>query len=69
MGSSTTSASEATINTSTESASTLVTNVTATDTSEIGDSLDFGMLIYESILYIYVIGNFKFCGKWKNVII
>lgn len=42
MGSSTTSNSEATINTSTESASTLVTNVTATDTSETCDSLDLG---------------------------
>ncbi|XP_055688182.1 uncharacterized protein LOC129792837 isoform X1 [Lutzomyia longipalpis] len=41
MGSSTTSNSEATINTSTESASTLTTNVTATDT-ETCDSLDFG---------------------------
>ncbi|GAB0089656.1 uncharacterized protein DMENIID0001_042350 [Sergentomyia squamirostris] len=39
MGSSTTSNSEATINTSTESASTLMTNVTATDT-ETCDSLD-----------------------------
>lgn len=42
MGSSTTSVSETTINTSTESASTLVTNVTATDTSETCDSLDLG---------------------------
>uniref|UniRef100_A0A1B0CYK0 Uncharacterized protein n=1 Tax=Phlebotomus papatasi TaxID=29031 RepID=A0A1B0CYK0_PHLPP len=41
MGSSTTSNSEATINTSTESASTLMTNVTATDT-ETCDSLDLG---------------------------
>ncbi|KAJ6641462.1 GTP-binding protein GEM [Pseudolycoriella hygida] len=42
MGSSTTSNSEATINTSTESASTLVTNVTGTDASETCDSLDLG---------------------------
>lgn len=48
MGSSTTSTSEATINTSTESASTLVTNVTATDTSETYDSLDLGKLIIYS---------------------
>lgn len=42
MGSSTTS--ETTINTSTESASTLVTNITATDTETNGtlDSLDLG---------------------------
>lgn len=42
MGSSTTS--ETTINTSTESSSTLVTNITATDTETNGtlDSLDLG---------------------------
>lgn len=44
MGSSTTSNSEATINTSTESASTLMTNVTATDT-ETCDSLDLGEFV------------------------
>lgn len=42
MGSSSTS--EATINTSTESASTLVTNITATtDTDTPADSLDLGI--------------------------
>lgn len=51
MGTSTTSTSiETTINTSTESASTLVTNVTATDTSETFDSLDLGKLLTTFIL-------------------
>lgn len=42
MGTSITSNAETTINTSTESASTLATNVTGTDTSETCDSLDLG---------------------------
>ncbi|XP_061401287.1 mucin-2-like [Musca vetustissima] len=42
MGSSTASMSDAIINTSTDSASTMVTNVTQTDTSETCDSLDLG---------------------------
>lgn len=42
MGSSSASITETNINTSTDSASTLITNVTATDTSEAYDSLDLG---------------------------
>ncbi|XP_073848796.1 rad, Gem/Kir family member 1 isoform X1 [Musca autumnalis] len=42
MGSSTASMADAIINTSTDSASTMVTNVTQTDTSETCDSLDLG---------------------------
>ncbi|XP_059226242.1 dual specificity protein kinase splA isoform X2 [Stomoxys calcitrans] len=42
MGSSTASTTDAIINTSTDSASTMVTNVTHTDTSETCDSLDLG---------------------------
>ncbi|XP_058986880.1 uncharacterized protein LOC101890830 isoform X2 [Musca domestica] len=42
MGSSTASTTDTIINTSTDSASTMVTNVTQTDTSETCDSLDLG---------------------------
>ncbi|XP_065366821.1 uncharacterized protein LOC135959721 [Calliphora vicina] len=51
MGSSTASTSDTIINTSTDSASTMITNVTHTDTSETCDSLDLGNLIFDS-LYI-----------------
>lgn len=44
MGTSVASTAETTINTSTESASTLATNVTGTDTSTC-DSLDLGALL------------------------
>lgn len=46
MGSSSASITDGNINTSTDSASTLVTSVTHTDTSETCDSLDLGMLYF-----------------------
>lgn len=51
MGSSTASTTETIINTSTDSASTIITNVTHTDTSETCDSLDLGKLLFSFLVY------------------
>lgn len=58
MGTSVASTAETTINTSTESASTLATNVTGTDTSTC-DSLDLGMTKIYCGIQLLVILNLK----------
>lgn len=57
MGTSSASNAETTINTSTESASTLATNVTGTDTSETCDSLDLGKKMSSFFLYIFLVAG------------
>lgn len=64
MGTSSASNAETTINTSTESASTLATNVTETDTSETCDSLDLGEILY---LLLILCANQMFADGVMNL--
>lgn len=63
MGSSTASTSDTIINTSTDSASTMITNVTHTDNSETCDSLDLGNFYLKFVYKPNIVFSFPFLSS------